>query len=616
MPPGGPPDGALDWSRDRWSELVKPESSNHAKSPMSEQVQFPLLLRRILWRPSLSNDIAINSLFANVVLVVEGESEEVYLPWLYRGWRAWVRREVGPDEGDALPAILDRHAIQVWSIAGNFQAAIAMFLAAFFKIPYAVLIDEDEHTGESTPQEVHDGILVAHAQGANDTVPGLRHCAKCVRHFAEILEAPTSWKTSRKVAGDCRQACAALGYHVFVDRQRSDGRNAVTGRGPWQIEDSVHEMLADRKRQEDWKQFITEGNDSKRDESLERMPFAEVAMRANHINKLVMASNLTRRVDLAQLENQLEKPSESSEWWATAHLWLFFRLTARYWQGQFDSANPRLDPRGAYRHGVHAGNWGDIAKQIALAAYVEALPDTGGSWIVVDTHAGEPQHSGIDWSPAMRRWRDALTCLVGEAMRDWWSAGLLVWTLLAARPVAVERVYWIDHHPAVVWAARRWLQTAEQRLRQSGHGDQVERVYKLLPLEADGWAVLAGIAPRHSADRRPLLALIDPPYSDPGARLLTRLAMVTLAHTPSAWGAAWYPLSDAADGWELPPNPALRCVEWVWQPREAGSLAGCGMWLIVPDDALWHRIACRIRQWSADIWPGGEVTLRMDGAVP
>lgn len=127
------------------------------KIPISENIRkvFPdRLIRNFLRRPLLQSEKTLNSLFSNFAFLVEGESEEIYIPLLYTIWRRqyfddWLaenRDRIGMDPAevrDRVPFFLDEMDIHLVPLQGKFALNEFLILFTLFNIDYHVLLDND-----------------------------------------------------------------------------------------------------------------------------------------------------------------------------------------------------------------------------------------------------------------------------------------------------------------------------------------------------------------------------------------------------------------------------------------------------------------------------------------
>jgi energy-coupling factor transporter ATP-binding protein EcfA2 len=112
------------------------------------------LTEEFLKRPLLQNEKTLNALFSGFTLLVEGESEEIYIPLLYTIWRKhyfaeWLQRNgdrigMHPDEAvDRVPYYLDELDIHLVPFQGKFALYEFLFLFTLFNIRYHILLDND-----------------------------------------------------------------------------------------------------------------------------------------------------------------------------------------------------------------------------------------------------------------------------------------------------------------------------------------------------------------------------------------------------------------------------------------------------------------------------------------
>jgi predicted ATP-dependent endonuclease of OLD family len=117
------------------------------------------LINDLLKRPILHNERSINSLFSKFVLIVEGESEEVYIPSLFQVWRENLFKEWFDNNTEhimdelnissthelqnKIPRYFDELDIHIVSIGGKFQLTEFVLFLLIFNISFHAIIDND-----------------------------------------------------------------------------------------------------------------------------------------------------------------------------------------------------------------------------------------------------------------------------------------------------------------------------------------------------------------------------------------------------------------------------------------------------------------------------------------
>jgi 23S rRNA (adenine2030-N6)-methyltransferase len=92
------------------------------------------LIKDLLKRPNLQSELVVNSLFSSYVLITEGESEQIYIPALYRLWAT------SKDEKNKNLHEIDVHLI---SISGYDSFVDVTIFLSLFNIYYYAIIDND-----------------------------------------------------------------------------------------------------------------------------------------------------------------------------------------------------------------------------------------------------------------------------------------------------------------------------------------------------------------------------------------------------------------------------------------------------------------------------------------
>ena len=245
-----------------------------------------------------------------------------------------------------------------------------------------------------------------------------------------------------------------------------------------------------------------------------------------------------------------------------------------------------------YRHQFHAGNFADVAKHALLVVLLEALNKKPAAWCYYDTHAGA---GGYDLESAAAR-------KTGES-----DAGIRhLWSRRGSLPAPLERLCRIvadlnpglqDGEPPRYYPGSPWVAAALSReqdrlvlaelheneadlLKQRFRGDKRVAVH-----ERDGYEMLQALIP--PAEKRGL-ALLDPPYEDPGEFETLAAGLIAAAgRWPGGVYALWYPLKE-----ETSTKRFLRAVERsglrklllteLRLPTTPGALAGSGLLILNP----------------------------------
>lgn len=245
-----------------------------------------------------------------------------------------------------------------------------------------------------------------------------------------------------------------------------------------------------------------------------------------------------------------------------------------------------------YRHQFHAGNFADVAKHALLVLLLEALNKKPAPWCYYDTHAGA---GGYDLESAAAR----KTSESDAGIRHLWSRRDSLPAPLArlCRIVADLNPELQGGEPPRYYPGSPWVAAALAReqdrlvlaelheneagfLRQRFRGDKHAAVH-----ERDGYEMLQALIP--PAEKRGL-ALLDPPYEDPGEfdKLATELIAAAGRWSGGVY-ALWYPLKE-----ETATKRFLRAVERsglrklllteLRLPSTPGALAGSGLLILNP----------------------------------
>ncbi|MEO9189780.1 MAG: 23S rRNA (adenine(2030)-N(6))-methyltransferase RlmJ [Acetobacteraceae bacterium] len=234
-----------------------------------------------------------------------------------------------------------------------------------------------------------------------------------------------------------------------------------------------------------------------------------------------------------------------------------------------------------YRHGYHAGNFGDCVKHALLVWLMRALTRKPAPLFVLDTHAGAGAYD-LRANPAERtgEWRGGIGRLLEdtpEVLGDYVGLvrrlGLYPGSPMLARALLRpgDRMACCELHPEEYSALRR----------RFGR-DPLVGVHR-----RDAWEALGALLP--PSERRALV-LIDPPFEavDEFGRLL---AGVRTGHGRFRAGvfAAWYPIKHRAPvrafltGMrESGMRDVVAAEIWLREPLDAARLNGCGLLVVNP----------------------------------
>ena len=235
-----------------------------------------------------------------------------------------------------------------------------------------------------------------------------------------------------------------------------------------------------------------------------------------------------------------------------------------------------------YRHGFHAGNFGDCVKHALLVWLLRALQRKPAGLLVLDTHAGAGRYD-LSAGPAERtgEWRAGIARLLDDplpALADY--LGLVRdCGLYPGSPVLAEAL--LRPQDRLVCCELHPEDHAALRATMAGSGAAVHH--------RDGWEALGAFLPPPAGLRRALV-LIDPPYeaADEFERLAAGLRR-GLARFPTGVFAAWYPVKHRAPVrafHQALRDSGLRDVVaagfWLREPLDAARLNGCDLVVVNP----------------------------------
>lgn len=248
-----------------------------------------------------------------------------------------------------------------------------------------------------------------------------------------------------------------------------------------------------------------------------------------------------------------------------------------------------------YRHGFHAGNFGDVLKHAVLALVIEHLKLKPTPFAVIDTHAGAGLYDlGAAEAARTGEYQDGIARVLamGEplpglapylaVMRDLNQAaqGGLRWypgspRLARALLRRGDRLFATELHPA-----------DHELLAAEFAADRQVKTVKL-----DGYQALAAFVPPRE---RRAAVLVDPPFEEPGEfkRIVDGLRA---AHRRFATGVylVWYPIKERAAIEtfhralaESDIRRILLAELLVRKPVDESRLNGCGLVIVNPPHTL------------------------------
>jgi len=243
-----------------------------------------------------------------------------------------------------------------------------------------------------------------------------------------------------------------------------------------------------------------------------------------------------------------------------------------------------------YRHAFHAGNFADVMKHVFLVRILVHLQRKQTPFRVIDTHAGSGLYDlTAEEAERTREWREG----VGRLDEPFAPA---VEELIAPYRAILAKLHGRDPtaYPGSPLIARELLRRQDRAIFVELHRADYaalarhfarDRLAKALHL--DGWTALHALVP--PKERRGL-ALIDPPYEEPGE--LTRLAAEmakALRKWPTGIFMGWYPIKDPADVErpaamlaEAAGHKGLRLELMIDASAAPERLNGCGIFVLNP----------------------------------
>jgi 23S rRNA (adenine2030-N6)-methyltransferase len=259
-----------------------------------------------------------------------------------------------------------------------------------------------------------------------------------------------------------------------------------------------------------------------------------------------------------------------------------------------------------YRHGFHAGNFGDVHKHVTLLSLIAALQRKDKGFLYLETHAGRGLY---DLNSADTRQGAEARLGIG-VLRDAASTSPQIVAYLTAIERACPRAGDAQHYPGSPLLAAQALRAQDRGCCceiQAAECRALERTLQAYPRMrcecTDGYAGLAAQLP--PPERRALL-FIDPPYEEQGDDLVRAIAGIdaALQRLANAVIALWYPIKDQPG---LAPwltrlaarlaAPALVAELWL-HPRDARvGLNGSGLLIINPP----YQLDAEMRQWLPEL---------------
>jgi 23S rRNA (adenine2030-N6)-methyltransferase len=198
-----------------------------------------------------------------------------------------------------------------------------------------------------------------------------------------------------------------------------------------------------------------------------------------------------------------------------------------------------------YRHALHAGNFADVMKHVALVAALQRLTEKERPLFLLDTHAGcgryELAGDGGEAATGVARLASKLPAAPHPALRRYLAIvrGLNADGRIAAYPGS----------PMIEAALMRGSDRAAFCELQPSEADALKRLFRrdarIGVHQRDGYEALGALLP--PPEKRGL-ALIDPPYEEQDrdfARVTEALA-ATAARWPQGVVMAWYPIKEGA----------------------------------------------------------------------
>lgn len=195
-----------------------------------------------------------------------------------------------------------------------------------------------------------------------------------------------------------------------------------------------------------------------------------------------------------------------------------------------------------YRHAYHAGNFADVVKHACLVVLMQRLAAKDKPFTVVDTHAGIGIYD-LDGPEAGKtlEWREGIGRLL-----DLEAPPAPLGPYLSAVTKTAEGRPGLRYpgSPAVV---RNFMRADDRLILCELHPDDAVALRRfragdprIAVHRRDGWEALKALLPPRP---RRGLALIDPPYEEPGeARRVVPAVTQAMRRWPQGIVAVWYPI--------------------------------------------------------------------------
>ena len=246
-----------------------------------------------------------------------------------------------------------------------------------------------------------------------------------------------------------------------------------------------------------------------------------------------------------------------------------------------------------YRHAFHAGNFADLIKHAAIILVMDRLAALAEPLLVLDSHAGAGVYR-LD-GPMARKSGEARAGIL-QLMAD--EDAPAAFRPLKAAVLNVNRAGAVTVYPGSPMLIADRLRRDDEYVGAELRSDDFETLSHALAgsrgraraMHADGYALVRSRA----ADRRRLLALIDPPFEEPGdyGRIVEAVTPV-LARRKLACVVIWLPLKDLEtfDGFlrrleMLEPSNVL-VVETRLRPLDDPmTMNGCALVILGPPPGL------------------------------
>ncbi len=500
---------------------------------------FPdYLFQQLLSRPAIQTEAVIDALFAFSVILVEGESEQIYIPWLYQHWRSDVFSDI--DER-MVPAFLDDLAVHMVPMAGHHQALEILWFLAFFNINYVMLIDYD-----------------------NDSVPQkLRRIEQYVSCLKSGVPIAAEMETLRKKLAVCRDWRAAdnqfrlktkvrdaenHGTRIVVLNEYGTHEGSVVAttranlkaslRKKFEIEDLVIHTIGSSRWKTDTDLQIPDGV---------RFSYwlnvTQISINKIQIARAICSHTITAR-----------------QWQPEIQL-LFQHLVRFHFARLHYVHNVRLYPTVAYDHQEHAGNRWDDFKHWVLAELVSGVATKYQSDVLyIDLHAGYAKYT-------QTKVKDRAQVELRKAVQPLFTVehGKRLSSLALVKAIIESRRF-------VQWKCMGLENSDEARVSWWG-SDAVEMGDSWI----DGPYRILNWLKEHPGGT--VMVFVDPPFEEAHDWLLARQFDYFLRAVRDQFRrivfVMWYPIEVGARPIDLPGDG--HCLEFRLALPMESSLSGCGM---------------------------------------